>query len=137
MDFNYFNGTFNDLLHFAGMTAPAPVEYTVKAGDMLTGIARKYNVELDELVTLNNDKLIQAGKKLIIPAKITLPPPPAPPPPPPPVSAPIRYVIQPGDTLSAIASRFGTTVPAIVALNPQITNPNLIIAGDTLLIPRV
>jgi len=137
VDFNYFNGTLNDLFHFAGMTAPAPVEYAVKAGDTLTSIARKYDVELDELVTLNNDKLIQAGKKLTIPVKITLPPPPAPPPPPPPVSAPIRYVIQPGDTLGAIASRFGTTVPAIVALNPQITNPNLIIAGDTLLIPRV
>ncbi|MBI5838713.1 MAG: LysM peptidoglycan-binding domain-containing protein [Chloroflexi bacterium] len=138
VDFNYFNGTLDDLFHFAGMTAPAPIEYTVKAGDSLPLIAKKHNVDLSELLTLNNDKLIQPGKKLIIPAKITLPPPTTPPPPPPPpTNTPIRYAVQPGDTLSGIATRFRTTIAAIMALNPQITNPNIIVAGDTLLIPRV
>lgn len=37
-----------------------------------------------------------------------------------------------GDTLSQIALRYGTSVDALQALNPQITNPNLIYAGDTL-----
>lgn len=44
------------------------------------------------------------------------------------------YVIQPGDTLSSISRRFGVSVPAIAAAN-NIVNPNLIYAGQTLVIP--
>lgn len=46
----------------------------------------------------------------------------------------IRYTVQAGDTLWAIAQRFGTTVDEIVALN-NIANPNLIFPGQVLLIP--
>jgi LysM repeat protein len=42
-------------------------------------------------------------------------------------------VIQPGDTLSGIAQRSGTTVESLVEIN-GITNPNLILAGETLLV---
>jgi hypothetical protein len=45
------------------------------------------------------------------------------------------YTIKPGDTLGALAKKWGTTVAAIVKANPKITNPNLIIAGDTLRMP--
>ena len=44
--------------------------------------------------------------------------------------------VRPGDTLSAIATRYGTTVPALVAAN-EITNPNQIYAGDTITIPSI
>lgn len=47
----------------------------------------------------------------------------------------VTYKIQKGDTLSKIAKRYGTTVKAIKALNPQIKNANLIITGDTIKIP--
>lgn len=42
-----------------------------------------------------------------------------------------RYhtVVQ-GDTLWAIAARYGTTVKALVALNPRLANPNLIYPGE-------
>jgi LysM repeat protein len=40
-----------------------------------------------------------------------------------------------GDTLLAIAQRCGTTVNALLAVNPSITNPDLIFAGQTLAIP--
>jgi hypothetical protein len=46
------------------------------------------------------------------------------------------YLIQPGDTLNAIAERFVTTVAILLDLNPQITDPNLIIAGEEMLVPR-
>jgi|GEM_PF-623251 len=143
VDFDYFNGTLDDLIHFAGMSSPAPVEYSVKAGDTLPHIAKKYNVDLAELVTLNNDKLIAPGKKLVIPARIVIPPAgtsgggaPSGGQPPASGSSSIRYVVQPGDSLSGIALRFRTTQQAIMALNPQITNPNIVITGDTLLIPQ-
>lgn len=43
-----------------------------------------------------------------------------------------HYVIERGDTLSGIAHKFGTSIEAIVALNPQIVNVDLIYEGDTL-----
>ncbi len=46
----------------------------------------------------------------------------------------MAYRIQSGDTLSAIAARFGTTVDAIVRAN-HIANPNLIHVGEELDIP--
>ncbi|MBE3598800.1 MAG: LysM peptidoglycan-binding domain-containing protein [Limnochordaceae bacterium] len=45
------------------------------------------------------------------------------------------YTVQPGDTLFFIAQRFGTTVTAILALNPQITNPDLIFPGQVICVP--
>ena len=50
-------------------------------------------------------------------------------------SASVYYTIQPGDTLSEIAERFGTTVASLSALN-GISDPNLIYAGNTLLISQ-
>ena len=42
------------------------------------------------------------------------------------------YTVQPGDTLNAISARTGKSVQEIMALNPQITDPNLIQAGSAL-----
>lgn len=46
----------------------------------------------------------------------------------------VTYTVKPGDTLSAIAKRFGTTVQAIAAAN-GISNINLIYPGQTFKIP--
>lgn len=46
---------------------------------------------------------------------------------------PVSYTIKPGDTLSALARRYGTTVAALAAAN-GIKNPNLIRAGAHLTI---
>jgi len=45
------------------------------------------------------------------------------------------YVVVPGDTLSDIAGRFGVTLGALEAANPQITNPDLIVPGQVIRIP--
>jgi LysM repeat protein len=45
---------------------------------------------------------------------------------------PVSYVVQPGDYLSLIAQEYDTTINAILALNPQITDPNLIYPGEVL-----
>ena len=42
------------------------------------------------------------------------------------------YTIKGGDTLGAIAAKFGTSVSNLMSLNPHIKNANLIYAGDTI-----
>ena len=49
----------------------------------------------------------------------------------------MKHLVKSGDTLGALALQFHTTVEAIMALNPQITNPNIIKVGDTLNIPHI
>lgn len=46
------------------------------------------------------------------------------------------YTIKYGDTMSKIASNFGTTVEKIMEANPYVTNKNRIYAGKTLQIPK-
>jgi signal peptidase len=54
-----------------------------------------------------------------------------------PLSLPtIEYQVQPGDTLTDIAARFGTTVEALVQLN-GVQDPNAIFYGSTLSVPDV
>jgi LysM repeat protein len=47
----------------------------------------------------------------------------------------VDYTVKQGDTLSAIAKRYGTTVAALLKANPNITNPNLIKVGQVIRIP--
>jgi LysM repeat protein len=48
---------------------------------------------------------------------------------------PTVYKVAPGDTLSGIATKFGVTVAALLAANPQIKDPNQIAVGDEITIP--
>jgi LysM repeat protein len=52
-----------------------------------------------------------------------------------PAAATVSYIVQPGDTMSRIAARFGTSVSAILAANPQVGNANRIYVGQRLQIP--
>jgi spore coat assembly protein SafA len=69
---------------------------------------------------ITNPDLIFPGQVVVIPVN---PPPPG------------TYVVQPGDTMSAIAQNFNVTLAALEAANPQITNPDLIFPGQVLVIP--
>jgi len=56
------------------------------------------------------------------------------------VSAPaqaegVTYTVKKGDTLWGIARKFGVALQELIAANPQIRNPNLIYAGDRVVIP--
>ena len=45
------------------------------------------------------------------------------------------YVVQAGNTLSDIAKQFGTTMEALMEANPDITNSNMIYAGQQITLP--
>ncbi len=53
-----------------------------------------------------------------------------------PLAPPVGYEVQPGDTLWDIATRFGTTVEALIRLN-GLQDANLILYGSTLNVPYV
>lgn len=46
-----------------------------------------------------------------------------------------QYVVKPNDTLFLIAKEFDVPLAQIIAANPQITNPNMIDVGQTIIIP--
>jgi LysM repeat protein len=118
-------------------TAVSALTYRVQWGDTLTGIARRFNTTVQAIVQLNNipnPDLIYVGQELEIPEDGQPPPSPPAPTPTPPPGGQTTYVVQSGDTLSRIASRFGTTVAVLVQLN-NIPNPNLIYVGQVLIVP--
>lgn len=49
--------------------------------------------------------------------------------------ATVNHIVQRGEYLALIARNYGTTVHAILAINPQITNMNRIYPGQVVLVP--
>ena len=47
----------------------------------------------------------------------------------------LEYTVVKGDNLTKIANKYGVTVPEILAVNPLITNPNIIRVGQVITIP--
>ena len=108
--------------------------YVVARGYTLKALASRFSTTVDSLLSANpaitNVNLIYEGQRLKV--YVAAPPPTSPPPPPP--SGQTYYVVK-GDTLRKIAAKFGTTVEAILKVNPQITNPDRIYAGQAITIP--
>lgn len=64
------SGSSNSTGNSSGSSS-AKMTYTVKAGDTLYGIARKYNIKLSELLSMNNldsGSTIKVGQKIVVPS---------------------------------------------------------------------
>lgn len=108
--------------------------YTVKSGDTLSAIASRYGMTVNALVMLNgikNANLIYPGQVLRVAdsgagSTVTKK-----------ATTPITstgtqaYTVRYGDTLSGIASRYGTSTSTLASIN-GISNPNWIYPGQVL-----
>ena len=110
-------------------TAGRSSVYVVQRGDTLSGIAARYGVSVAALARANgiaNADRVYVGQRLTIPRPGTSPAPAT--------GGGRIHRVQPGEHLSGIAARYGTTAAAIARAN-GIANPSLIHAGQLLRIP--
>jgi LysM repeat protein len=78
--------------------------------------------------------IIRVGDELLIPAPGTELPTPTPLPEGLPKGFKVEYIVQPGDSLAAIAIKFNSTVEDILDQNEEVEDANDIYAGQTLII---
>lgn len=120
-------------------TPTGPFEYTVLEKDNCWDIAVKFKVDLNTLLAINSFPAgqcpISPNQKIMIPAPgQTLP-----------TATPVditklasgtllEYVVQPGDTLRAIALAYNSTQQRILDQN-KMTDPNKLVAGQKLVVP--
>lgn len=111
-------------------TSSSLLVYTVVKGDTLSEIAVRYDTTVSKLVidnNISNPNLIYPGQRLVIYKENT-------------TNlgnecGKVLYTIKRGDTLSEIAAKYDTTVNEIATLN-NISNPNLIYAGNIIRVPN-
>lgn len=103
---------------------------TVRRGDTLSRIARRYNTSYQYLAKINNipnPNIIRVGQRLKVPTfrddEIN-------------DTSHRLYIVKIGNTLTQIAREFDVTIQEIVELN-DIANPNLIFAGEIIRIPTI
>ena len=109
-------------------TTPSSEYYTVKSGDSLWSIAKKYGISVDELKAANNltSNVLQIGQRLNIPSMsgITTKP-----------ENYINYTVKSGDSLYSIASKNDLTVQELKNYNNL--KSNVLQIGQILKIPVV
>ena len=116
--------------------AHADEAYTVRQGDTVSHIATRAGVSVQAIARANSladASRIRVGQQLVIPPSATAPAPAAAAPAPA-GGAGATHTVVAGDTVSALATRHGTTVAAIVSAN-DLDSRALIRIGQTLSIP--
>lgn len=105
-----------------------PFYHTVETGDRLASIASKYNVTVDVIIRANpqmDPNLIIAGEQLRIPGAGTNNEVLESAGPDRPDGVTVDYVVEPGDTLGAIANTWTVSLDALLEANPDVDPANL------------
>ncbi len=121
------------LLIPGGTSAPPATggTYIVQAGDTLFSIATRHGTTVAALMQVNGlyNYWIYVGQTLRIPGQPVPPPPTTPIPP-----KGVYHIVRPGEWLTMIAARYGSSVYAIQIAN-NLANPSLLWVGQRLFIP--
>ncbi|MDF2715354.1 MAG: LysM peptidoglycan-binding protein [Paenibacillus sp.] len=108
--------------------------HLVKKGETLFNIAKKYGIELQKLITFNSQLAdpdqIDVGMKIKIPSSGAAVPPP--------VGAIMhKHVVVQGDSLWKLAKAWDIPLKAVIDANPHLKNPNVLMTGDIVYIPKL
>jgi len=125
--------TNTPLAYITATPGGPPATYTLAEGEFPFCIARRFNVNLEELLTLNNltmDSLLSPGQELKIPQtgdtfignRVLH-------------EHPTTYTIQSGDNLNRIACYFGDISPDMIAAQNNLQSYTDLTVGDVLNIP--
>jgi morphogenetic protein associated with SpoVID len=113
--------------------------HIVKSGDTLFWLAQKYGVSVEEILKLNpsisNPDVIEVGMKVKIPSN--------------PHGGANgwndahtgdgimhQHVVKQGDTLWKLSKAWGVPLNDLIKANPQLKNPNVLLTGDIVNIPK-
>ncbi len=94
--------------------------YTIKSGDSLYEIARRYDTTVEKLTY---DNQIEDPFSLVPGQAIVI------------ISGQSSHIVKEGESLYRLAEIHHTTVDAILAANPVIENPSLIYPGQIIILP--
>ncbi len=118
----------------APLSTKTPATHTVVRGDTVYAIAMKHGLTVSAILTANgigSNALIFPGQKLILPGRTATV---SPPKPAAGNSGPMTHTVVRGDTVFAIAKKYGSTITAILTANAIGSNA-LIFPGQKLVIP--
>ncbi len=121
-----------------GPSVPIAGTYTVKRGDSMLRIAQAHGISVSALVQANpqigNPSRIFPGEVINLPQGSTIPSTTTQATPSVPIAS--TFTVRRGDSMFAIAKRFGVSLTLLIQANPQIANPRLIFAGQQINIPE-
>jgi len=108
--------------------------YMAKKGDSLWTLAEKFRLHPDALFELNphiiNPEMLEPGVKV----KIPIPPSPLEQPP---MEFLEQYHVKQGDTLWKLSKSWNVPLKALIAVNPQLRNPNVLSPGEIVHVPKL
>ncbi len=107
--------------------------HMVKKGDTLYELSKKYGISLEKLIAANpqlaDPNKLNIGDKVKIPSETV--------PVPMPENVIHKHVVKQGDSLWQISKAWGVTLREMIDANPQLKNPNALLVGEIVYIPKV